>query len=150
MVLRKIGGDDAAKALFGGLVGPPVQPMVMVGPRVEGPPPWVAMGGPRGEMGPPGFMAQADLPAARYAAQALGTMGHVEMLKQALNASGYQFFARSPQVVQMAALRGIAFLPADREPLKVLDELIKRANAPELKKAAADAMATAMQLMGAV
>ena len=150
MVLRKIGGDDAAKALFGGLVGPPVQPMVMVGPRVEGPPPWVAMGGPRGEMGPPGFMAQADLPAARYAAQALGTMGHVEMLKQALNASGYQFFARSPQVVQMAALRGIAFLPADREPLKVLDELIKRANAPDLKKAAADAMATAMQLMGAV
>jgi hypothetical protein len=153
MVLRKIGGDDGAKALFGGLVGPPVQRQAMampgVGPRGEGPPAWIAMGGPREDMGPPGLMGQADLPAARYAAQALGTMGRVDMLKQALSASGYQFFARSPQVVQMAALKGIAFLPADRDPLKVLGELFRQANTPDLKRAAADAMVTAIQLMGA-
>ena len=92
---------------------------------------------------------QQELPVARYAAKALGTLGRLDLLKQALDASGYESFVKNPMSVQKAALEGMAFLPADRDPLKVLGDLLKLANSAELRRAAADAMVTAIQVMGA-
>jgi hypothetical protein len=74
-------------------------------------------------------------------------MGQFGMLRKALNASNNTFFRENPTAVQTATLDGIAFLPADRNPLKLLEECLQTATTWELRSAAADAIQKALRLM---
>ncbi|MCK4283975.1 MAG: hypothetical protein KAX44_06630, partial [Candidatus Brocadiae bacterium] len=143
--LRKIGGEEAARALFNGLVGPriPAQRPQM-GPMF-GPPPGERMrpGGPYAG----GAMGAAGMPVAVYIARALGSMGQLDLLRGALNAQGYQFFGQNPQAVREAVLVGIAYLPGDLNPIGILSELLGMASTERLRKAAAEAIETAFRRM---
>jgi hypothetical protein len=156
MALRRAGGDDAGQQLFLGLVGPQVQEqtpgLAMVGPRM-GPPPGVSIphSMPTGRGGPirgPGLMgATTETPAARYIARALGTMGRDDLLRSALSATDHTTFNENPAAVQTAVLDGMAYLPQDRNPLKLLSELLKVATTADLRAAAAEAIGTAVRLL---
>ena len=99
--------------------------------------------GPMG--GPGGIGLPAELPVAAYAARSLGTMGRDDLLQAALNAQGHRFFRNSPTAVQKAALTGMAYLPADRNPVRLLDGLLGQATTTELREAAAKAIVTALR-----
>jgi hypothetical protein len=158
--LRNLGGADSAEALFVGLVGPEQERAApAAGPFVGPGMPPAAARGARGPMGPPrgmptgptsarggtgGTQRTAMLPAAPYIARALGTMGQADLLRAALGASGGMFYRRNALEVQTAALEGIAFLPGDADPLKMLQDLLRLATTKALKQATADAIAMAL------
>jgi len=169
--LSRIGGDEAKKALLTTLVGPPVPqtPFPGMGPGVMGPPPGVrggpgtmgpppgvrggpgmVRGGPPGMPGPgmPGVGPTEMLGGGKYAARALGMLGASELLRNALNAAGCQFFQHDAVAVQKAALEGLAYLPAEQHPVAILEELLRLAGTPELRKATAEAIQTALRRMG--
>jgi hypothetical protein len=165
--LRNLGGADAAQALYDGLVGPEPEPEaaptavpgVMRGPGGPRGGPTGPRGGPTGPMGPRGITGPggptgpmggsatraAVLPAAPYIARALGTMGQTDLLRAALSATGRPFFTRSAVAVQSAALEGLAFLPAQEQPVKILQDLLKLANTEALRQATADAIDAALR-----
>jgi hypothetical protein len=151
--LRRLGGEDSAEALYDGLVGPEQERRTATGPGI-GPPPGVrgptgptGPTGPMGPMGPmgPGRGGSRGRPVAVYIARALGTMGEAERLRAALTASDRQFFSSSRVSIQTAALEGMAFMPGDARPLKVLQELLRLANTQVLKQAASDAIVIALR-----
>jgi hypothetical protein len=173
--LRRIGGQEGAQALFAALVGPAAQPMAApsqpggrlavgppggVGPRGQAGP----RGGPGGPRGPVGFPGLGGAAAggptreatrqtgrpdrtrlAFYIARALGSMGRDDLLRAALNAPGNAYFQSNPLAVQGAALMGMAYLPAERNPVQILSELLEAANTPALRRYAGEAVATALR-----
>ncbi len=148
--LRRLGGEDAVAALFTGLVGPPVRQETSAGfpgrpGMVVGPPAWATA--PRAGFGAAGGAAQAST--AVFIARALGSLGQADLLRQALNAPGYQFFLRDSTTVQEAALEGMAYLPAEHGPVELLRGLLMQARTFELRKAVADAILTAIRFVGA-
>jgi hypothetical protein len=154
--LRRLGGDAAAEALYSRLVGPAVQVQqptavgvpggrgAMMGPMapVEG---MLGAGGMGGMMAP---VSGDDSGVAVYVARALGSMGREDLLRKALAAQGSQYYQASPAGVQRAVLDGMAYLPAARNPARVLDGLLLRATNEALRSAAADALVTAFRHMG--
>jgi hypothetical protein len=140
--LRRLGGDDAAGALLTALVGPEVQVQPVAGMEAgEG---LRGMGGARATRGMAAAPAGGAL-VAPYAARALGSMGRADLLRWALEARGRQYFDSGPAAIQEAALDGMAYLPADQDPVKVLGDLLRLANTAQLKKAVANAVATALR-----
>lgn len=155
--LRRIGGDSIAEALFLGLVGPPVEQQVQMGaPRGPGTGrAGISAGRPTGVMGLMGAPMRAgaagtgEVPVAVYIARALGTMGRADLLRQALNAPLNEFFRQDPTAVQKAALEGLAYLPADQDPVSRLADLLRLASTAELRQATSKALVTALRRMAA-
>ncbi|MHC4481357.1 MAG: hypothetical protein ACYS1C_10385, partial [Planctomycetota bacterium] len=173
--LRRIGGEQAAQALFIGLVGrlggqeapgaqrpagargpggrgpggPPagVGPPGRVGPPFGGGAP--VSGGPRPGQAPGGPVAAAGgaapQPLTSYIARALGSMGRDDLLQAALAAPGHAHFDSGPAAIQSAALEGMAYLPAELEPARRLEEMIEQAPSRHLRTAAAEALATVLR-----
>jgi len=128
--LRRIGGQQAADKLYNGLVGPEA-----------------TQGAATPYMPIPMTRAGAHNPVAAYIAKALGSMGRDDLLRKALNAPDREFFQGGPTAVQSAALGGMAYLPADSNPLDLLAGLAHEANVEALRKAAGDALETAARLI---
>ena len=148
--LRRIGGDEAVDTIYTALVGVRTDEL--------NPAAGAARGGPMGP--PPGAMMDrrgsrpavpmaAELPLAPYAARALGSMGRADLLRAALNASDRANFSVNATEVQMAALAGMAHLPAGQNPLGVLQELLRLANTAELQRAVAAALVDALKMPAA-
>jgi len=129
--LRRIGGQQAAEALYTGLVG---------AEATQGPAPTPYMPMPMARAG-------ATNPVAAYIARALGSMGRDDLLRKALNAPEREFFQGNAAAVQGAALQGMAYLPPESNPLDLLAGLVQAASVEALRKAAADALVVAARLM---
>ncbi len=117
IALRRLGGDPAQQALYTALVGPIL------------------------EAGGPGVSPPSGVP---YVARALGTTGREDLLQQALQAGDRAYFRAAPAVVQSAALTGLGYLPAEDEPIQLLNGLMQRAASPALRSAAAEAISIAV------
>jgi hypothetical protein len=120
LALRHIGGEEAAEALYIGLVGPQRTGRTMPA-------------------------AGRSSPVAVPIARALGSMGETARLRTALNAGGHLFFQADPIGVQTAALTGMAYLPSEQDPLQLLGGLLRQASAEQLKNAVADAISTVVR-----
>jgi hypothetical protein len=131
IALRRIGGDEVAQALYTGLVGPPVS-------QTE-----VQPSGRRRSGG-----AASPSPIAGFVARALGSMGRADLLQRALNAGGNQFFRADQVTCQVAALDGMAYLPPEDDPIRLLRGLLAKAATSELQRAASRAVSKAVRRLG--
>lgn len=149
LTLRRLGGEDAAQTLYDALVGPLIEEAALTeeelielrdGPRQR--PRDMLTRGPRaGATTPPDEGALS-------VARALGGMGRIDLLSQALNAQDRPFFSDQPVTVQMAALEGMAFLPDHNQAVALLSELLGLANTAELREAVGSAIAKVLARAG--
>ena len=94
-------------------------------------------GGPMGRQ-QGGSQVQFAMPVAVYAARALGSMNRYDLLQKAL---------KSPSgSAQISAIRGIAYLPPEQNPIAKLRSLTKNARGGEVLRAINDAIDTACRL----
>ncbi len=141
LVLRRLGDDQAAAVLYDALVGPPTERIEI--PLLPGDDP---VAPPDIEPGRPGARRGGEVDEGIvYVARALGSMGHVDLLRAALNAPGRSLFDRNSTGVQTAALEGMVFLPDRMQALAVLTELFGLAGTPELRNAVSTAILKTLQ-----
>lgn len=145
--LSRIGGEAAADALYLGLVGPIAEQPAAVATRGM---PGMVMMDTGMSMGPGVRSSGPDRSGiAAYIARALGALGRDDLLGKALNAQGHEFFNAGATTVQMAVLEGLAYLPAERDPLQQLERLIRLASTPTVRAATGRAMVKAMRNLAA-
>ncbi|MFO8009155.1 MAG: hypothetical protein R6V05_15630, partial [Candidatus Brocadiia bacterium] len=127
VALRRMGGQDAARALYLGLVGPPLGDAAL---RRAG------------------SQSLSASPVAHYIGRALGTMGEVRLLTDALNAATHEFMLANSTRTQAAALEGIAYLPAERDPVRLLQGFLQSGTSGQFQNAVGAALGRAVRRMG--
>jgi len=126
--LRRVGGERAAQALYTGLVGPAL------------------VRGPGDEPEEPEYEEGEGGALLFYVARALGSMGRGDLLDGAMNATNRAYFRANRMAVAKAALHGMAFMPLERDPVKVLVSWLGRLRRwPELQKTAAEGVRIALR-----
>ncbi len=129
VALRRMGGQEAARALYTGLVGPPLR---------------------EAALRRAGSRSLSASPVADYIGRALGTMGEARLLTDALNAAAYEFMLANPARTQGAALAGIAYLPSERDPVRLLQGFLQSGVSSQFRAAVGAAMVRAVSRMGTV